>query len=253
MIASLMSASSGLVIAEVSPLAIAMARNGPLMPSRSGSPKLMFDAEDALFQRLRRIAGEDGNLALQDDRPGIQVLVHKMNSGAADRFAGLQGLLLGAETREFWQQRWVDVEDSVRERVDERRAQQAHESGQTYQADVALLQLLYQRAVVVFARRERFVVEDQGLDVGRARMIEAGRIGLVRNHDGDRGIEAFLFDRLDDRLEIRSPPGDQDAEFSIHDSTIFVADRSDNATKVRVPFVHPPVGVVGAPITNRFS
>ena len=31
------------------------------------------------------------------------------------------------------------------------------------------------------------------------------------------------------------------------------AERSVSATKVSVPLVHPPVGVVGAPTTNRFS
>ena len=30
-------------------------------------------------------------------------------------------------------------------------------------------------------------------------------------------------------------------------------DRNVSATKVRVPFVQPPVGVVGAPTTNRFG
>jgi hypothetical protein len=31
------------------------------------------------------------------------------------------------------------------------------------------------------------------------------------------------------------------------------ADLSVRATKVNVPFVHPPVGIVGAPTTNRLS
>ena len=41
--------ASGLVIAEVRPLAIAIARNAPLMPSRSGSPKLTFEAPQVVF------------------------------------------------------------------------------------------------------------------------------------------------------------------------------------------------------------
>jgi hypothetical protein len=36
-------------------------------------------------------------------------------------------------------------------------------------------------------------------------------------------------------------------------ATISAADRSVSATNVSVPFVHPPVGVVGAPTTNRLE
>ena len=40
---------SGFVIADVSPLAIAIGRKAPLMPSRFGSPKLTFDAPQVVL------------------------------------------------------------------------------------------------------------------------------------------------------------------------------------------------------------
>ncbi|MBI3648279.1 MAG: hypothetical protein HY240_05985 [Actinobacteria bacterium] len=40
---------SGLVIAEVSPLAIAIARNAPFSPPRCGSPKDTFEAPHVVF------------------------------------------------------------------------------------------------------------------------------------------------------------------------------------------------------------
>ena len=59
---------------------------------------------------------------------------------------------------------------------------------------------------------------------------------------------SVIFGRLADHLGRKS----------IYGHTLIVlaissADRRVSATKVSVPFVHPPVGVVGAPTTNRFS
>ena len=49
MTAALTSGISGLVIAEVMPLAIAIGRNAALMPSRLGRPKLTFDAPQVVL------------------------------------------------------------------------------------------------------------------------------------------------------------------------------------------------------------
>ena len=68
------------------------------------------------------------------------------------RGAVVQRLLLRVQARVFRQQRRVDVEDAIGKRVDEHRAQQTHETGQAHQRDVALLQLVDERAIVVLAR-----------------------------------------------------------------------------------------------------
>ena len=46
---------------------------------------------------------------------------------------------------------------------------------------------------------------------------------------------------------------EQQTSPSRHDFAIASAERSVSATKVSVPFVQPPVGIVGAPTTKRFS
>ena len=67
-----------------------------------------------------------------------------------------------------------------------------------------LLQLGDERAIVILTRRVGLVAEHQRLDAGGDRVIEAGRIGAIRNHDGDRGIEPPALNRVDDRLEVRA-------------------------------------------------
>jgi len=93
----------------------------------------MFHFEDSCRQRVGGIAGQDRHFALQHHGAGIEFLVHEMNSGAADGRMVVQGLLLRVKAGVFRQQRRMDVEDSLWKRVDEHRAQQAHEAGQADQ------------------------------------------------------------------------------------------------------------------------
>ena len=127
-----------------------------------------------------------------------------MNSGAALGGAVVQGLLLRVKTGIFREQRRVDVENAIRERVDEHRAQQPHESGKADERDAAVVQFGDERAIVIFTRRVRLVAEHERLDAGGDRVIETGRIGAIRNHDGDRCIEPPALNRVDDRLEVRA-------------------------------------------------
>ncbi len=54
----------------------------------------MLDLEDAGRQGVRRIPCQHRNRLLEHDRTGIEVLVHKMNSGPALCRAIVQRLLL---------------------------------------------------------------------------------------------------------------------------------------------------------------
>ena len=68
------------------------------------------------------------------------------------RGAVVQRLLLRVKARVFRQQRRMDVEDAIGIRVHEDRAEQAHESGEADERDVALSELGDERAIVVLAR-----------------------------------------------------------------------------------------------------
>ncbi len=96
----------------------------------------------------------------------------------------------------------MNVEDAIGKRVDEDRAQQAHEAGQADDGDAALAQFADQRTIVILAARVGLVTEDQRLDPGLDRVIEPRRIGAIGDHDRDRRIEPLVVNRVDDRLEI---------------------------------------------------
>src|SRR5262245_26129308 len=98
------------------------------------------------------------------------------------------------------------------------------------------------------------MAEHQRLDARSTRVIQARRVGSIRDDDRDPGVELPPLDGIDDRPEIGASAGNENTQRAIHRTVaILSAERSDNATNVRVPLVQPPVGKVGAPMTNRFS
>ena len=119
---------------QVDPAASASSSHSP----DSCRIELMLDLEDPRREGLGGIVLQHRHRLLKHDRAGIEVLVHKMNSGAALGGAVVQGLLLRVQAGIFRQQRRVNVEDAIRKRVDEHRAQQAHEPGEADERDAAL-------------------------------------------------------------------------------------------------------------------
>jgi hypothetical protein len=65
-----------------------------------------------------------------------------MHRSAADAHAVLQRLPLRVEPRKRGQKRRVNVEDAIRERLEQRPADSPHEAGKTDEADIAILQEL---------------------------------------------------------------------------------------------------------------
>ena len=90
-----------------------------------GVGDVFFD-QDALGERVGIVGLEDGNAALEDDNAVIQVLVDEVDGAAGEFAAVVEGLQLGFEAGEGWQQRGVDVEDPVGEGGDELGRKQAH-------------------------------------------------------------------------------------------------------------------------------
>ena len=74
--------------------------------------------------------------------------VDEVHGGAGDAHAVLERLPLRVEAGKRRQQRRMDVEDAVRKRVEQRRADEAHEAGETDELDAARAQQLGQRAIV---------------------------------------------------------------------------------------------------------
>ena len=93
--------------------------------------------EDARRQRLDRVVVEHRNRRLQDDRPAVELGGHQMHGRAGHPDAVLERLTLRVEAGKRGQQRRVDVEDAVRKRVEQRRADQPHEAGEADQLHAA--------------------------------------------------------------------------------------------------------------------
>ena len=91
---------------------------------------------DARVQRLRRVAREDGDPLLREDRAAVDALVDEVHGRAGFADAGGELFLDGVRAGERRQERGVDVDDRVREAVEEVDRQQVHVAGEHDDAHV---------------------------------------------------------------------------------------------------------------------
>ena len=117
-------------------------------------------------------------------------------TGHAD--AVVERLLLRVEAAERREQRWVDVQDPVRKRLQERLANQTHEAGQADKHDIPFAQRLGKRAIVSVAVGVLARAEEQGFNSSLAGTGEPGRLRSIRDDDGDRCTERAGPCRVDD-------------------------------------------------------
>ena len=162
---------------------------------------MLFD-QDACGERLRGVVVAHGHRGLQHDGAVIEPRGHQVDGRAGDLHAVLERLPLGIDAGERRQQRGVDVENGVRKRLEKRCSDEPHETGETHERDVTREELARQRTVEGLAARKRPVIDDQCVDAGRARAIEAAGIRAIRDDGGDpRGQPRFI-DGVDEGLEI---------------------------------------------------
>ena len=135
-------------------------------------------------ERVRVIAGENGNGLLQDDDAVVELLVDKVHGASGDLDAVVEGLLLRVEPGKGGQQRGVDVQDAVGEGLDELRREQAHVSGEADEVDVVLAQAGDDFRIVLGALAAAGFDGD-GVEAALAGGVEAGRIGYIGDDDGD--------------------------------------------------------------------
>ena len=137
--------------------------------------------------RCRR---QDRHSALNDDRTCVEVRRDEVHGHAARLDAVIERLLLRVKTGKRRQQRRVDVENRVRERVDAtaRRRFRMNPARHTSR-DVARASSLHQRAIVVVARGPAAMTQCQRLDTGAPRALEPAGVCLIGDDDGDGGVE----------------------------------------------------------------
>src|SRR5262245_3572088 len=96
--------------------------------------------ENSCRQRLHGVGIEDRYGRLRDDWTTIELGCHQMHRDAADADAVRERLPLRLQAGKSRQKRRVNVENGVRERIEQRPANQAHESGQADEPDLTGLE-----------------------------------------------------------------------------------------------------------------
>jgi len=172
----------------------------------------VFFDEYSRRERLDGIVVHDRHGRLENDWPAVQLRGHQMNGGSADTHAVLERLALRLETRKCGQERRVHVKDPVGERIDQRLADEPHETGKADQIHRARLEQIGQRAIVrrsipILAR-----AEVRGLDTCRTGAQQTSGIRPVRNDNGHAGLQRAAADGVDDRLEVASAARDEHAQ-----------------------------------------
>ena len=89
--------------------------------------------QDARGQRVLGVVVEHRHGALHDDGARVEFLGDQVHGHAAHLAPCVERLALGVEAGKRRQQRRVDVQDRVGERVEQRLARPPHEAGQAHQ------------------------------------------------------------------------------------------------------------------------
>ena len=96
------------------------------------------------MQSFRRIGRQNGYLSLRDNLPVIDLFIEIVHSAASHLFACRERLFPRFEPREFWQKRWMNVDDATGERLEHRFVQHAHETGENHDFDSGFAQHFHQ-------------------------------------------------------------------------------------------------------------
>src|SRR5438132_388693 len=157
------------------------------------------------------VVRSDGDRPLEYDRSVVRLLVDEMDGGACDLDSVRPGSGLGLEALERGKEGRVDVHDAQRKRLDERARDQAIESRKQHQLDLGLPEGGQDRPVELLAPREALVTDHSRRQPGPFRAAETRDARTVRDDHAKRAGESAGRNTIDDRLQIRARPGDQDA------------------------------------------
>jgi hypothetical protein len=160
-------------------------------------PMLLF--EDPRRQLVRTIVIPHGYRILKNNRAAVELGGYQVNRDSCVFHAVLPSLVLRIDAGERWKQRWVNIQDSVRESLDKDRAKQPHEAREAHQLDMAVFELFDQLSIVIFARRESrvvLIVNNERFDAGLLCPLQPGSIRAIGNHHCHLGVKALLSDGI---------------------------------------------------------
>src|SRR5579864_3236705 len=149
---------------------------------------------------------EHRNSGLQNNRAGVQLLVHKMHCAAADFDAVLERLLLRVEAGKGGQQGGVNVQNPQGESPAKFSAEQAHETRKANQFYAALPEFLDNSPVIVFPR-DAFGGNTHRRKTARVRDLQPAGLFTVGDYCRDLSRQTARRDVIGYRFKIRTPSG----------------------------------------------
>ena len=171
----------------------------------------MLLRKDARGKRIVRIVIQNRDGSLKHDRTGIELFVDEVHGTSRYLDTIRQRLVLRIESRESRQKRWMDIEDTLRERLDELGAEQAKIACEADEIDVVSPEFFDQQAVINRPIKT-FGWERNSVKAAVASYLQPRRRFAIRNDNRDFGVEPAIAEmesaiawKFDPRPEIRMP------------------------------------------------
>ena len=190
-------------------------------PPRSSDPngqriETVFLDQDPRCQRLGRVIVLHRYGGLRDDRPGIELAVDEMHGRAAHLDAVSERLRCASTPgNDGRSDGWI-LRMRVREGVEQRRADEAHEPGKAHQRRRrASFQRARNGGIEGIAIGKVAMIDDERFDPGGPGAIETAASALFEITTAMRA-ERPSADRIDERLQVAAASRDQDADRGRH-------------------------------------
>ncbi len=143
------------------------------------------------FGALSSLDREDG---LGDDGSGIQIGRDEMDGGAVPAYASLQGALVGMQTGEGGQERWVNIDHSTKIAFHEGGSQLAEKSREDDPLGATVIDGCSKRIVKFFAMGEIPVANDLTVQALLLCPMISWGIGAITQYQTNPGRQAAFFD-----------------------------------------------------------
>ena len=170
----------------------------------------VFHIVDLRLERVERIVFGHCNRALRNDRALIVIGVREMHRDARHLHACVKRVGDGVRALERRQERRVQVEHAIGERVEHDRSHLAHVARHDHVFRARFLKRLDDLRVGCEHVGVFLAIHHERGDSRRMRALDAVRVGARRHDEHDVGGQA-LDNRVDDRLQVRSAARKQHA------------------------------------------
>ena len=144
----------------------------------------MLGVVDPLAQRFHGVVGEDGDRFGRDHRARVDTIVDEVDRGGSRGRTGREDVLQRMGAREVGERRGMDVDDTLREALEEGRPQQVHVPGTDDELHPVLCQPVGHREIARIAIVELLELEARRRHSGRGCAGERAGTGSV-GCDGD--------------------------------------------------------------------